>query len=188
MNSKFQYIGVLVFCIALFACPISSSKAQTLHSFVDVSTSGNVWSYTLYNLESSSSSSWITSFFLPINGPIRDVTAPADWTSDTDNISFVLWSNPDDFPYPHDIAPNGSLSGFSFTSDLSGKLVNVIVSSWDHDTDNPGANASLSVVSPLAVPEPEGWVFIAEALCLACLRRFYIKRDIHRRDRSQHER
>jgi hypothetical protein len=144
----------------------TTAQSQVLHASVDIDVSGQLWNYTLRNLEPMGSDNWITSFFLPINSPVSDILAPANWTIDSDNISFILWSNPEAFPYPDDIAPGNSLSGFSFTSNSSGQKVNSILSSWDHNADNPGPALTLSTLSPSSVPEPSAWSLVGAIIVM----------------------
>lgn len=159
---------VLVFSKAGISQPVQSS--------VIVATSGlSTWKYTLINEESENSPFWLTSFYLAIGAPITDVTTVNGWTVETDSSTYVLWLNLEPFPYPNDVPPTTSLSGFGFSSlpDVKGVSADYLIGSWNHDKDDIGPYAEGSVLAPqlvitIAAPEPNsatlytlGVVFLA---------------------------
>ena len=110
-------VQAVLFAIAVAHSVCGTVNASPLLSHVDVSVGGGVWSYTVFNDQPSGDSSYISSFTLQIAAPISVITAPDGWTFGSDNASYVQWFNIDpSLPYPHDIAPGMSLSGFSVTS------------------------------------------------------------------------
>jgi|GEM_PF-2745954 len=147
---------VLLVCLIIFI--VKSASAQALQAVITLNQSGQtVWNYTLINLEPANSNNWLTDFYLPLNAPITDVNTSSGWLIDTDNTTYIQWSNSEAYPYPNDIAPSNLMSGFSFTSIATGSPVQYILSSWDHGTDSAGPYANSTILSPdstSAVPEP----------------------------------
>jgi hypothetical protein len=145
--------ATIISFLVLIAC--SSSVQAQLASHAQVTTNQNNWFYTLFNDEATGSSNYVTSFALNINAPIAVVNAPAGWDFQTDNLSYVYWFNTDPgLPYPHDIVPGASLSGFTFQSTSSSTLSDYILAGWDHAVDAPGPSVTAQILSPSNVPEP----------------------------------
>ena len=154
----------------LFMSPVFAQNLNATTA-VQVTPQGS-WMYTLNNNEASTSDNWLTSFYLPINAPVSNVTSPINWTVDTDGASYVLWSDPESYPYPDDVAPGASLSGFSFISQSLGGNVLSTVSSWNHASDNAGPTVDLQVLSPgsaPSVPEASTWQSLGLLILLGVL-------------------
>jgi hypothetical protein len=136
-------------------------KAEPLLANIDANISApGVWAYTVFNDELSGSSNYIDSFSLLINAPVTVTGTPDGWSVDTDNLTFVFWLNADPvLPYPHDIAPDSFLTGFSISSlSAVSAFDSATMASWDHTLDVPGpVSNALTVDSPAlpaTVPEP----------------------------------
>ena len=150
---------------------ITNASAQNLAATATLDQSGQtVWNYTLTNLEPAGSSNWLTDFYLPLNAPITDVQTSNGWQIDTDNTSYIQWYNTETFPYPNDVAPGLSASGFSFTSVATGSIVQYTLGSWDHTMDAVGSYAADNILtpdaSPAAVPESSASVSLGILLAL----------------------
>lgn len=158
--------------------------AQNLQATATTSvTSAGVWNYTFTDSEPMSSGNWLTDFYLPISAPITDVQTANGWTIDTDYTNYIQWSNTEPEPFPNDIAPGLSVSGFSFTSVTTGSQVQYTLASWDHGADAAGPNGTGTILTPYApapVPEVSTWQSMAALLLLGGLlavRRPRVKRD-----------
>jgi hypothetical protein len=132
----------------------SASFSGTVN--VDTSIAGE-WSYTIFNTEPPSGPDHIYSFSVAFTAPDTFVCAtPNGWTYDLSTY-LVTWTS-DDLPF--DVAPGGSLSGFSLCSTTGTSMeAGYGLGSWDHDQDIPGDTATGStlapgVVDPPTVPEP----------------------------------
>jgi len=167
---KKRSVTVLISLCLLFS-GLNNVSAQSLAATATVYVSGQtVWDYTLTNLESATSNNWLTDFYLPINAPITDIQTSNGWQIDSDNSTFIHWSNIEALPYPDDIAPGSSAFGFSFNSVSTGSLVQYTLSSWDHGVDAAGPYTTGSVLAPsvpAAVPEAStGVIFVLGFLFL----------------------
>ena len=153
---KLCYVSAIAFCLG--SGLLISANAQNLQAIVTTSTTDSgVWNYTLTNSEPISGSSWLTDFFLPINAPITNVQTAKGWEINTDYANYIQWSNTEPEPFPNDIAPSESVSGFSFTSVSTGTPVQFVLSSWDHPSDAAGPTLKGTILAPdasSAVPEP----------------------------------
>jgi len=159
-------------------------QAQDLQATATISvTSAGVWNYTFTNSEPMDSGNWLTDFYLPLNSPITDVHSANGWSIDTDYTNYIQWSNTEPEPFPNDIAPGHSVSGFSFTSVATGRQVQYTLASWDHSADTAGPNAQGMILIPYApapVPEVSTWQSLGALLLLGGLliaRRSYGKRS-----------
>lgn len=144
----------------VFAVMIAAARLlrADLIANVAVTPGPPIWSYTLFNDEPSSSPEFITSFSLTVNAPITVTGTPAGWDVSTDGDTFVSWFNTDPaLPYPHDIAPGASLSGFSISSTTaSSQLLSYGLSAWDHTLDQLGPSAVSTISAPsVAATVPE---------------------------------
>jgi hypothetical protein len=137
--------------ISAVLCLTRPGAAQSLQASVTLARSGTFWNYTISNRESVSFGRSVNTFYLPLSAPIKNVGAPTGWVTDTDNQTFVLWSNNEGSPYSRDIAPGGSLSGFQFETMALGTAVSYDLASWDHASDRLGLIANGSVTTPLAI-------------------------------------
>jgi hypothetical protein len=153
-----RWYGLLMlFC--LLSSLTAPCSGQTLMAKVTLDLSNPpVWSYTLQNLEDSTSGNWISGFFLPIFAPVTNVQAPDFWTVDTDFTTYVNWQNTESAPFPHDIPPGGTLSGFSFESVAGSEPVEYELFSYDHIRGDLGPNGFGPTLAPSnrvqGVPEP----------------------------------
>jgi hypothetical protein len=118
----------------------------------------DVWTYTIFNNEPNGSD-YVDQFTIAINASVTVTATPAGWSDSiglVDGVeSITWWSNGDST----DLAPGGSLGGFSISSPgASNVLGNADVNSWDHSDDQPGPNsATIQVDTPSSdtqVPEP----------------------------------
>lgn len=147
---------MLVFCLFAIQC-CKFSIGQTLQADVGLTRNGSTWIYTVSNLEQATSDNWVTSFYLPIYAQVSNVSAPNNWIVDTDGRHYILWSNQEAYPYPDDISPGSTLTGFSFQSTAPATTASSLVSSWDHGIDDIGPTVNLTILTPLTpVPEPSG--------------------------------
>lgn len=161
------------FSVSMFLLLSTSAFAQTLNATATLQvTPQGGWTYTLNNNEAVTNDNWLTSFYLPINAPVSNVVAPSNWIIDTDDATYILWSNQEAYPYPDDVAPETALSGFTFNSQAPGAEVSSVVSSWNHATDDTGPNVMLQILSPNsppAVPEASTWQSLGALLLLGGL-------------------
>ena len=167
MNGNSKCVAALF--VGLWLGP-QHAFGQSLRATATVTVSNqNVWNYTLTNAEPSTSSNWLTDFYLPIFAPVTAITAPNNWYVDTDGVSYIEWSNVEDYPYPDDIAPGLSASGFSFTSVATSTPFQYGIGSWDHVNDAAGPDAIGNVLVPYAAPVPEASTILSLGLGLGSL-------------------
>ena len=146
-----------------------SAYAQTFATHIDTSVTGNDWSYTLFNDELAGSPNYASFFDMTVNAPFNVVSSPAGWTYQTDNSTYVLWSNTDAaLPYPHDVAPGTSLGGFEISSTVTTSAnLSVTIYSWDHSQDAPGPVADGTALVPNSpAPIPEASTFASFGVLL----------------------
>lgn len=180
--NRVRIIGLLVL---LMSTRLSADLLMT-HADVDVGVPG-VWTYTLFNDEIVGSPNYIDSFSLLIDAPVTVTGTPGGWSVDTDGATFVFWFNTDAvLPYPNDIAPGSSLTGFSLSSPSAFSVLDTLsVASWDHTQDVPGPLSNpLLIDSPSstsAVPEPS-YVFLSPVIILF----FCAMKVRHRFQRADH--
>jgi len=131
-----------------------------LNASVSLDLSGQpVWNYTLDNLESSGSDNWLTDFALSIAAPISNIQSPNGWFVDTDNLTYIRWANVEPFPYPNDIPPGGSISGFSFQSSATGNTqAEYTIASWNHSIDDAGPFTNGQILAPFVATVPESGI------------------------------
>jgi hypothetical protein len=149
----------LLLVMASVASP--RSNAQVLHH-VSVTQLGTDFVYTLFNDEPTDSTNFLSLFEITVDAPISVIATPEGWGFDTDEETFVTFFNMDaELPYPHDVAPGASLSGFiirSLATETTEGPYSVLA--WDHASDAPGpTDGGLTTVpfSPAVVadaPEP----------------------------------
>ncbi len=156
LKNRLWLIG-LIACAYLSLYPATQCCSQVLNGSAALDLVGNTWNYTIINNEPGTSNNWLTSFFLPIDAQVTAVQAPGDWFVQTDDATYILWYNAEAYPYPSDVPPGGSLSGFQFESSAPGEFVSYTLSSWDHFFDQPGPTVSNQILTPgiaQGVPEP----------------------------------
>ena len=153
--AKYQVGICLFFCLLLAG---NKASAQ-FSSHVNGVQNGSTFTYTVFNDESISSSLYATTFSLTTNAPFTVISSPAGWAYETDNVSQIDWYNTDpSLPYPHDVAPGSSLSGFVIQSDITTtQLLGDGVTSWDHSSDSGGSTYTGYVIAPsiTGMPVPE---------------------------------
>lgn len=141
------------------------AKADTmLPSVTESQPNAYIWSYSISNNAPADSGDYVYGFELAIQATITTVKAPEGWNYQTDQYSYVYWfSNSTAAPYPDDLPPGASLSGFILSANaLSGASESAILS-WNHFTDDLGAVSYAAVDAPMgeAAPEPvSGVLFI----------------------------
>src|SRR5579872_1208244 len=145
---------ILMLCTVILCS--RGASAQRLSAHVDVTIGTSTWDYMLVNDEPAGSPNFIAAFALAVDAPIVVTGTPVGWNFQTDNTSFVLWLNADSaLPYPHDVAPGASLSGFEIQSTSNSSQESPYgISSWDHTADMPGPATSGTVLAPF-VPRSE---------------------------------
>jgi PEP-CTERM motif len=155
MKTRLLWVALSIFGVAI------AQAAPLFLSNVSVTAGPPVWSYTVVNDEPLGSPDYVYAFTLAVSAPVTVIGTPAGWDDQTDGASFVSWFNTDAaLPYPHDIAPGNSLSGFQISSSaLYSQSLSFTVSDWDHSLDQPGPTFSditlaPSTVPPTPVPEP----------------------------------
>src|SRR5262249_38069832 len=143
--------GILIQALLSVIAFVPGARCAVI-AHVDVNvTPGGTWSYTIFNDEPANSAAFLAGFSLTIDAPVIVTGAPAGWDFSTDGISSVFWFNTDPaLPYPHDVQPGSSLSGFSVSSPGAiSEILDGEVVSWDHTLDAPGSiSAGLAVLSP----------------------------------------
>ncbi len=125
--------------------PIALLKAR-----VKVAVAAGIWTYTIFNDEPLSSQQFVAAFSLDVVAPVTVTGVPPGWEVETDNVSYVLWTASDlQLPYPHHIAPGGSLGGFQIQSPRKdSESTAYIVTAWNHQTDNAGLVSPGLILSP----------------------------------------
>jgi hypothetical protein len=109
------------------------------------------WTYTIHNNEAPLSQQFIAAFSLDIVAPVTVIGTPEGWEVETDNSSYVLWVATDQqLPYPHHIAPGGSLGGFQIQSSsrMQSESTPYVVTAWNHQSDEAGLVSPDLVLSP----------------------------------------
>lgn len=137
--------------------PLSASiLAANITSNISVP---GVWTYTIVNNETTGSPNFVDQFSIAINASVTVTATPAGWTDSiglVDGVMSITWSSNDSST---DLAPGGTLGGFSLSSPGSNNvLANADVNSWDHVANQPGPNSAVLQVNspsaPASVPEP----------------------------------
>lgn len=163
-----------IFSLVMLCLLFGAQRAQAqLAAHVAVNQTGSVFSYTLFNDEPVGSQNFLSLFHLDVNAPITVTNTPAGWDFVTDNSTYVDWFNTDtQLPYPHDVAPGSSLSGFTIEATVdTSELLFYTVTSWDHVNDIPGPGtenlvnvpSDTSVTVPV-IPEPSTCALMAIGL------------------------
>jgi hypothetical protein len=145
-------ILVIVACVLFLGVPL---RADTFSGTVEVSQpDASTWAYSVLNDENASSPNFVTSFALTVDAPFAVVGTPDGWAFQTDNSTFVYWFNTDPaLPYPHDIAPGASLSGFILSAPGAVSASEAFsLAAWNHTLDQPGPTVDGMVLAPSALP------------------------------------
>ncbi len=110
------------------------------------------FAYTIFSDEPLSSTYYLSMFSLDVGAPVTVTGSPGGWDYVTDGATYVSWFSTDaELPYPHDVPPGASLSGFRLTSaSAAADLLPATLLSWDHEADESGPIAPLDVLSPTA--------------------------------------
>lgn len=157
-----RQVLLVVVLSALFGAQRTSAQ---LLAHVELSQTDTVFSYTLFNDESIGSANFLSTFHLAVDAPITVTSTPVGWDFSTDNRTYVDWFNTDTgLPYPHDVAPGSSLSGFIIQSTVkTTATLDFTVTSWDHigDTSGPTTMGFVAAPSGISAVVPEPGSFIA---------------------------
>lgn len=145
MKTKTSLIGLLALAGAFVP-----GNLQAFQAHVVLAQSGTNYTYTLFNDEAAGSSAYLNTFYLPINAPVSVVSSPPGWSFTTDGFTYVNWFSTDAaMPYPNDIAPGASVSGFAIqTAILSSEAFDCALGSWDHTLTNSGPSNTNLVPAP----------------------------------------
>jgi hypothetical protein len=138
-------IGLLALAVSLVA-----SDSQAFQGHVVLAQGGTNYIYTVFNDEAAGSQSYLNTFYLPVNAPISVVSSPPGWSFTTDHFTYINWFSTDSaMPYPNDIAPGASASGFAIQSSIqSSEPFDCLLSSWDHSLTNSGPANTNTVSAP----------------------------------------
>lgn len=131
--------------------PAPAPAALTgLNARVESSLRSGHWNYTVYNDEAPASGRALATLSLSVAAPVAVTGIPAGWAVETDGRTFVLWYAADDAPpYPHQVAPGASLSGFQLTSVRTrSEATPATLTSWLHTSDEAGPVVSDYVLTP----------------------------------------
>jgi hypothetical protein len=130
--------------------PPSPPPVVFLKAHVDVAVEPGIWTYTIFNNEPADSPQFVATFSIEVVAPFTVTGVPEGWEMETDNVSYVLWVAADQqLPYPHQIAPGGSLGGFQIQSSSSGsESTAYVVTAWNHVSDQAGLVSPDVVLSP----------------------------------------
>jgi hypothetical protein len=136
--------------VALSLVLLTCEKVNALQAHVTVAVTGTNLSYTLSNDESAASQAYLDVFHLEANAPFTVLSTPAGWDFRTDNFTYVDWfCTNTTAPYPNDIAPGVSLSGFTLQSKVATlEAFNLVLISWDHGITNSGSSLQATVQAP----------------------------------------
>src|SRR5581483_8790367 len=143
MKTKPALIGLLVLALSFVA-----GNLQAFQAHVVLTHSGTNYTYTLFNDEPAGSQSYLNTFYLPVNARISVVSSPPGWSFTTDGMTYVNWFSTDTaLPYPSDIAPGASVTGFAIqTAIQTSESFDGALGSWDHSLTNSGP-ASTGLIS-----------------------------------------
>jgi len=128
----------------------SQAPVLYLKAHVEVTVQPGVWTYTIFNDEPPGSSQFIALLSLEVGSPFTVTGVPDGWEVETNNVSYGLWVASDQqSPYPHHIAPGGSLGGFQIQS-LQNKSESLpyILTAWNHQSNQAGLVSPDVVFSP----------------------------------------
>lgn len=145
---------LLLIALTVTLHPLSASiLAANITSDISVP---DVWTYTIFNNEAPGSANFVDQFTIAISAAITVTAEPAGWDNTiglSNGVMSITWFSTDPST---DLAPGGSLGGFSFSSPGSSDvLANSVLNSWDHDANVPGPDSvAIQVDSPQDVPEP----------------------------------
>lgn len=171
MLTRTTFRFVLLFLLAA----VASNGQLAVH--VDVNQVGDSWTYTLTDDEPLGSPNYLTSFGLEVSAPVTVIGVPSGWDFITDNASYVYWFDTDaSVPYPDDVAPGDTLSGFALQSTgATSSLFSDNIAAWDHSADAPGPSYLGETFAPTiaavatAVPEPNVWIISIVGIVTAIL-------------------
>lgn len=133
--------------------PPTSLPIAQVNAAASVQIAADSWSYSIVNNESAGSDLFIASFSLDVTAPVNIVASPIGWVGVTDNTSYVAWyANDPGPPYPNQIAPGSSVSGFQIESAVAlSQSTAYILTAWNHSLDAAGLTFSDYISSPSQV-------------------------------------
>ena len=139
----------LVIAICMFAV---ARDAHAVQAHVEVAVSGANFTYTIFNDEDPGSSLILSAFELQLEAPIQAIQSPPGWTFETDGANYISWISTNDTPpFPDDLLPGGSLSGFVVQTLVAAMDTNACaIASSDLSTTNAGSVFTGSVLAPSA--------------------------------------
>jgi hypothetical protein len=145
MKKTTALVGILALAVLLIA-----NNSEAVQAHVVLTQSGTNYAYTLFNDEATGSQSCLNTLYLSVNAPISVVSSPPGWSFTTDNSTYVSWFSTDGaMPYPNDIVPGASASGFVIqTSILGSESFDCVMGCWDHSLTNSGPANINSVSAP----------------------------------------
>lgn len=165
----------MVFAVASVLGPVVA-MGETLQARIEVAQAGTNFSYTVFNDELITSRWHVSMWHLELNTPFNVIATPPGWDYITDNASYVDWYSTDaEDPYPHDIAPGASLSGFAVGAVVAtSEDLAFAAMSWQQGSTNSGPSAlglvkapSVHSFAPRLVNvrnSPEGFQFTVEGV------------------------
>jgi hypothetical protein len=154
MHYRLSYVTLLCFLVAV-SC---GAVAADLSADVTLDQNGFSFEYTVLNAEPIGSNYYLCFFNLQVNAPLVSIDSPDGWGYESDYATYVTWfSEDEELPYPHDVAPGRALNGFLITSAvMETDLLSYSVASWDHLADEGGLLAQDVIIAPSGsvVPDP----------------------------------
>jgi len=156
---------LLLLALTVTLHPLSASILA-----VDITSNISVpgdWTYTITNEQAAGSPDYISEFDVAISAPIQVTALPTGWTYQIGVCQGVTCIQFGSLDSSDDLAPGGTLSGFTISSPGAvDVLANAVAYSWDHNTDQPGPDSvAFSVDSP-SDPVPEPWTGSTVGLAL----------------------
>jgi len=150
MNKFFRSRWLLfVIALCLFAVP---RNAEAVQAHVEVAASDTNFTYTIFHDEDPGSALILSAFELQLDAPIQAIQSPPGWTFQTDGANYVSWISTNDTPpFPDDVLPGASLSGFVVQTLVATMDTNACaIASSDLSTTNAGSVFTGSVLAPSA--------------------------------------
>ncbi len=140
------------FVVAVLLIVAFEARTFALQVYVDAVQAESKFIYTVFNNQPLLSPNHISIFHLAIDAPITVAMTPVGWSFETDNSTYVDWFNSDAaLPYPHDIAPQASLTFAIETPVTRAEILTYAVSTWDHVVDDAGPSFEDLVLAPVRI-------------------------------------
>jgi hypothetical protein len=125
-------------------------SARAVQAHVEVVQAGTNFTYTVFNDEAAGSSMYLDAFHLEARAPFDVVSSPPGRVFETDHFTYIDWVCTNDvLPYPQEVAPGGTLTGFILRSKVAASEPHgYAVTSWNNTSDASGPVSRGKVAAP----------------------------------------